>query len=315
MVVLLGLLALSACRDALSADHAITLNETCAVTVPTEGSLSGGSITDGGAILLWTRESNVIWSAARSDEQARAIVLPFGTDVVAAAWVGRYVEVVDGGRRQIIQLDAQGVTRRTTNVSVPIRLHAAARLPSGWVVGGAGIDGNEAIAAQRGDTFAPIVVRGPVDGGVTAGSASSRSRRSAENGDGFFLAPHGDEEVLISWVVRPHRTAVVSLRGEVTWYPSLPHTMLREMSANKNGWYLWNALPALSAANGVIVQTVADLGSVQRKVLLRNAHGTAVRMTPVDAPIGVVGASPSGRLLLAVSRVPQPHAICYEVVQ
>jgi hypothetical protein len=91
--------------------------------------------------------------------------------------------------------------------------------------------------------------------------------------------------------------------------------LLREMSANKNGWYLWNALPALSAANGVIVQTVADLGSVQRKVLLRNAHGTAVRMTPVDAPIGVVGASPSGRLLLAVSRVPQPHAICYEVVQ
>jgi hypothetical protein len=134
-------------------------------------------------------------------------------------------------------------------------------------------------------------------------------------GDGFYLAAYGRDAALISWVQRPHRMGVLSLRDSSRWFPNISADMLQKMTVSETGWYHWAALPALSLSNGVVVQTISDLGSMRRELLVRRGDGTVVRTVGIDTPVGFVAASPSGRTLLAVSRVPRPRIVCYDVTQ
>jgi hypothetical protein len=283
------------------------------VSVPRAAAISGGAIEENGSIVLWTRESNLLWTASSKASEAWPIELRLGTDVVAAAWVRGRLHIVDGGRRQILELDADGALFRATDVTVPIRIHAAARTRSGWVIGGSGVDGEAIVAAQQHDGFSALEIPRPDLPEVLGPNTGLTMSRSVAAGESFHLTTHGSDAVLMSWLQRPHNLAVLPLRGAPRWQPPIPSANLALMRASETGWNHWTALPAVTVAGGIILQTLTDLGSTGRAVLVRAADGTVVRMTTVDTPTGIVAASPSGRMVLAVTRVPTPAAICYTV--
>jgi hypothetical protein len=127
------------------------------------------------------------------------------------------------------------------------------------------------------------------------------------------LRAAGNSAVLISWLRRPYRTGVVRTRGSGHWFPRLTEEQLIRMGSNEKGWNLWNALPAIQVSDGIVVQTMADLGSTSRHMLVRRADGTPVRLTRLDAPMGLIGASRSGKTVLAFTRVPESAVRCYSL--
>jgi hypothetical protein len=315
-------LVTAGCVKALSADGAITLRNSCQLLVPVERPISGGSISDAGEILLWSRQSNVLWSAMVGQERVRPIRLAEGSDVVGAAVVRGQIELVDGGRRQVLTIGPDGAVLNRLDVAVPIRLHTAARIPEGWVVGGEGLDGRVSLAIQAADGFRvlslPAEGSGQASTGKAEGGPSESNRlhwfdRDMADGDGFHLQRHGRDAVLISWVQRPHRVGILRAGGDGWWLPALGEGQLGVMKANDKGWNLWNALPAVSVRSGVLLQTFADLGSTQRRTVVRRADGTPVRSTEVSEPVGFMAASPSGSVLLAFKRIPEPEVLCYAV--
>jgi hypothetical protein len=315
LLLLVGFSSLS-CSEALSADRAISLTESCRIALPPATTISGGAISNEHALVLWQRESRVLWKANGRDSAAVAVALSNGSDIVAAAWVNGQLQVVDGGRRQILQLGADGQVARVWDVVLPIRLHAAARLPTGWVVGGSGLDGGVQIAMQRGNSF--VLLPLPNTGTVAEPddrSSDSELQNRVLKGDGFYLSQFGADAVLASWAERPHRTAILKLGGSPRWLPHIPHGMLGRMEPATTGWNHWTALPAVSLGNEIAVQVIADLGSMNRELIIRDGKGAVVRMTRIEAPWGIVAASPNGRTVLAVSRVPTSIAVCYQVTQ
>jgi hypothetical protein len=183
------------------------------------------------------------------------------------------------------------------------------------MVGGAGISGEVQLAMQRGSSFSMILAAASLRRAGLANAPADAEGRELAAGEGFYLAPHGSDAALIAWVRRPHPVAVVPLRGSPYWLPPVPQEKSRAMQPNAKGWYHWSAMPALSISNGIVVQTVTDLGSSQRQLLVRGRDGAVARMHELEGPIGFVGASPSGRILLAVLRDLTPVAVCYRVSQ
>ena len=73
----------------------------------------------------------------------------------------------------------------------------------------------------------------------------------------------------------------------------------------------WRALPAVAIDCGLLL-TLSDLTTDRRLLVRVNAEGQVVRVTPLDAPLGLMASLPGEATVLAARRVGALELVWYD---
>jgi hypothetical protein len=277
------------------------LDKVCDVLLPAPLVVSGGAISNRGRIAVWRRHSEQLFHAHRDDTLAKLLALPVGIDIVGGAFVGeRRLELFDAARRQVIGINGSGTTQVLADAKVPMEVHAAARLGRGWIVAGRGVKGQAQLAVIGDDSVHVFDVPAKPD---ASGPALA--------GDAVFLRRLDDATVLAAWTSPPYLLAEVDQSGGVKWLPQVNDTVLRALPRTSAGWNLWSGMAAIPVQGKLILQTISDLGSDRRMVVVRDGSGFILRQSWSTVPVGLIQASSNGELILAFARAPMSRLICY----
>jgi hypothetical protein len=196
-------------------------------------------------------------------------------------------EVFDASALAILRFRVDGTLLSEMKVKASTIPVAVARAKHGWVLGSLDARGRLRLESIRVGDSVPsttVVLEGSGDIGPAHLVAHQDQVWAA-----FVNPPFG--------VVRSDSTGVLSRVGSGA--KTLAPDSIRSESDSVANW--WVALPVLPLDNGSI-QTLADLRSTARLVLLRNDKGAIVRTTRLNTPTGFVASVPRQAKLVAVKR-------------
>jgi hypothetical protein len=293
--------ALMACAPGESGRTGVLeLHEQFRVALPEDFLLADAIVADEDRLVAWDKSGRQI--VIVSPTESRVLRLPGLHRIVGGAATRDRLEIAEAFTHTIQRIDI-----RTGQV------HEVRRLPDiGPIV--------SAVLVDSIWTFAVSASRDRVDligvsfSGETARVVSRRGIQleepSAKDGSQRAeLALRTDgQTVVASMLNAPFAVVVLNASGaSAPWTAAVPTTG-RPLTEKEQPF--WVALPTILLSGGS-VQTIADLRSDTRLMVVRDVRGRVLRQTRVDAPIGFVAASRRQSLLFAAARVNGFEIIAY----
>ncbi len=247
--------------------------------------------------VLAVRDGKVVadWDSTRLGERFRPIAATRTADGT--------LEVLDRGG-QVFRHGRRGVE------------FAQVRLPRGTEVGSAvywdgtwtiAVAGSQRVDLLRTRCASSVTQRQCTDYVTTALARIPLPRETSSNGHLF-----GDSSGLIfSFAEAPFDVASISASGAVTlWEPWVPDPVSGGSSRDRSAWLA--SLPTIRIGE-YSLQTIADLGSDTRWLVLRSAIGGILRTTRIDAPMGFIASSWNGDEVLGARHLERTEFVVYSV--
>lgn len=225
----------------------------------------------------------------------RRLVGSSDQEVLGAAFVGSdTIEVVDRARHAILSFTRSGATLDTELLPPNVPAEAAVRLADGWLMGWHLDDSTYALAELRSGAELHRPLRIPL----------ADNRRSALS-PVHLVTLWGKPGY--AWQREPFLTYTVDREPHRLLDPSAYIPSSDSVSRD------WAALPPIAFPGGAI-QTIADLASDTRIVVIFDSNGRAIRASTLDTPLGFVAAAPTKPLLLAARNTGTLELVLYEFV-
>lgn len=269
----------------------LRLQEVSATTVPPAFTLVGVAVSRDGTIAGWSAENTLLLLEANHPPTLitpLSIVHPVGV----TAGMAHVVSFVDSSKRQIVEVGQDGRTTSTRDLGqLPIALGAAVAVGDAWYVAGRG-----RIDSTRYHVFLASEPSLEVGRPLVVGS-----RR---------LPPYltaSDKALVLAFTDKPYEVVAYDLQTGASRefeHPELPDSVDGRKA-------IWRGLPAIPLDSGV-VQTFADLTSNKRILVLYAFNGSVVRVTAINAPLGLVDGDPIQHHLVAARRTDRVELVVYE---
>lgn len=287
--VIVCVASLGACRDLpapAAAHRRLHLEEEFAISLPRAAPVIGVAGEHAGRLVAWSTDSAYLVSATDPP-----VVLPVALAAApAGAGMARNgtIELIDPGAGLLRRTEADG-QGSDTPLPVGVRVRDAVRTePHGWVIGGVDARGRYRVQGLDGTAWWVI---------------------SPDTLPGGTLPPYrlsaAADGVLLTEAEPPFRTWRVG--------PDGPGTVFAPLSAGspeRQGVQRWVSAPVIDLGDG-LVQTLADLASDRRVMILYDRGGREVRKTVLGVPMALVGITRDRRHLLAVRDVGSPEIVLY----
>jgi hypothetical protein len=279
-------IAVSGCGAERAEPPPLELREEYSRQLPDSFQFVGATFSSDGSLVLWSSNRNYLLLV--DEGRIQALGAAFLGKPVAAVFSaeGSEIEVVDAVRSTIVVLSRQGMRLRERRFYTSLRVSTATRIRDLWLLGGRGLNGRFALDEA---------------GAYTSSASPGRSGSAFALHDDLpvHLSQAGGE-VLLTNVNRPFAVQRFDSLGapRASLSPKGIDTSrtIRELTSNGR----WVSLPALAASDGYL-QTLSDLTSDRRILILYDSSGAARRYTVLDIPVGFV-ASHARRNLLAGAR-------------
>lgn len=287
VISLATLWSISAPRLCCQQKH-LRLVESEAWTVPETFPVSGVAASPRGEIVLWARTVAGLVVLDSALHRARNVPLPFSSGPVAAsAGEGDALEVVVDDPPGVIYLDRSGAIDSTHALHIHGTLRAATKTSSGWWV--------VATDSIRGTSLSRYPARRASEPEVTSSLDSS-----------FGLLSPLATGVCVTEQHRPFRTRVYATDGRRAGDFGPPLALVDSLAgtvdqSEARARASWQSLPTLPLDSGYL-QTLTDLTSDRRIVVVYEANGDGLSARMVRAPLGFSASEPERHVLVASRR-------------
>jgi hypothetical protein len=279
-----------------SSSFALELEEEYAWTVPDPIRVTGAATAGSGRLLVWSHDQNIVLLVGGSDGEVLSRI-PVNRPVGAAFVEGdTVIEVVEADRAGITTRTTGGRIVRQRAIGTPLAVEDAARGLDGWFIAGRYADDRYRVYFAPGsDTARMIRAVFTLDGPSTSG---------------MHVTAHG-RDALITTVAPPFRTYLVSPSGEVKrelepWGSEAEIPVLSWPDTSRR----WVSLPTLPLDRRFL-QTLSDIRSDKRLLILYDTEGCVASGTEVDVPLGFVASLESEHLLVAARRLNAMEIVIY----
>jgi hypothetical protein len=282
--------------QACGGDH-LSLAARAALQLPANFGIQGVSTGPGGALALWAADGQVL--SVSSTRALSSLTLPDSIRPAGLGYDAAGLQLLDSWSGRVFRLSPAG------------RLTAAGRVPLApgdltdqavW------LDGGWAIAVRNSQTLR-FRVRWYRDGRDTVLYQSDRadSLRAVPR---FELGPAGGGRLFLTGLVAPFPVVRLDLAaGRQEAFPSpldgdpslIPPDSLR----------YWRALPAV-AVDCAVLLTLTDLTSERRLLVRYSPSGEVERITPLEAPLGLMARLPGRDAVLAARRAGELELVWYD---
>ena len=278
----------------------LALLEVDSWTLPDSFALSGMSTSAERDLVLWSSSSDHLILLNHQLELVREVPLPGGIEP-------RFVSVLRDHSIEFVEWDSAKIHRLT--YSAGRYLHQAEM---------SGVEGS-VVAAARGEDRWVFLSRGR-DSVLTLyrsrfpGGEEWASTTWRDGGTGGYMIGVNSQEILITQREAPFHVRVVGmdLRERADFQPDLyPHLLQGPAPETTVVTPRWMSLPALPLDRGW-VQTLADLTSDRRVIVLYDEAGQHVRSVHLDVPLGLAISLPEERVLFASRRTNALEIVRYE---
>lgn len=278
------------CRDggdATASEPRLQLEEQFAIAVPDAVQLIGVAPGSDGRLVAWSREGAYLLSAT---DTAKQVPVSF-SEVPAGAALGTdgTLELVDpaAGVLRHVTMAGEG---RSRPLPSGLRVVDAVRTERfGWIA--AGVDPQGRYRIQPIDAGAAWWVISP----DTLREGALPPYRLAATGDGVLLTEA--EPPFRTWRVRPEGAEE-------------PFAPTSAGSPERDGVQRWVSAPLVDLGDAM-VQTLADLASDRRVLVLYDQDGREQRKTVMSVPMALVGITGDRRHLVGVRDVGSPEVVLY----
>lgn len=272
--------------DGATDESRLHLEEELAITVPGSAPLMGVTAGDGGRLVAWARDAAYLLSAAEAPER-----VPVGFTGVPAGGgfgTGGTLEFVDPAAAVVRHATMAGERSRRP-LPAGLRVADAVRTERfGWITAGVDAEGRyriQPLDARPWWVISPDTLRGGV----------LPPYRLAASGDG----------VLITEAEPPFRTWRVCPEGA-----GEPFAPTGAGYPQSGGVQRWVSAPLVDLGDA-LVQTLSDLASDRRVLVLYDPDGRERRKTIVAAPMALVGVTRDRRHLIGVRDLGNPEVVLY----
>ena len=274
-----------------------SLTEVVAYVLPPRFSLRGAAVSDAGRVLYWSDSAAVV---VAQDLRAIEMVCPRRlTRPIAAAFVSgdSAVEIVDAGGGAVLRRrgDPLGDCQQILSLRPAGELVSAARTVAGWVLGAVATSGVGSVVAV--DTL-----------GGTLWSVSPDTGQDGAWDPRFSHLSAAATGVVISALHWPFHWLWLAADGRV-----VARTNAGSMGGALSDAERWFGLPVI-ALGASLVQTIANPGSDQRRLVVYRRDGSLVRVVGLNTAMGLMASSPDGRLAVAARRTDALEIVVYRWV-
>lgn len=268
--------------------------------VPEDHSLAGAALGTGGAFVAVFEDRGYV--AVVDGAQLRwfgdgILIHPVGAALVEN---NAFLEVIDAGLGQALRFTRDGTLLDRWALHLPFDLTHAARAEGGWYVGGVASEGGkEAFAVWwiAADGTASLIYEEQ----LPAGPFGSRVEQ--------HLSTAGSN-ALVTRVTPQYATLRIDSVGAVLReYSPFSSPELQQL-LSQDSTRLWVSLPAVDLGQELL-QTIADVRSDRRVLVLFDRSGTVARYSELDVSWGALAARPSDRLLIAARRADRISVVGY----
>lgn len=270
----------------------LDLAETGALPLPATFGIQGWAADQDGAVALWSVAGELLAiNARRTLARTR---LPDTLTPAGLALSGdtlRFLDLASGREFRVLAGDVE-LTGLFATLDPGVLLEQAVWAGQQWVV------------AVREVTTGALIVYG------TGSRTRYRTAGSPEPGAlrRLQLSPAGGS-VLVTELMAPFRVVRFDPSSGKADTLALPLGSLGSGTVAPDSLRHWRALPAV-ALDCAVLLTLSDLRSDRRLLLRYDAGGRVVRVTPLEAPLGMVAAL-GGASLLAARRVGELELVWY----
>lgn len=271
-----------------------------AYAVPDSFPAAGAARSASGLLVLWTPDRPFLLLVNGEN------VISLGRKVllrpIAAAFVenDRAVEVVDGGKNVIVRLSLDDTVVAENRLNISRQWKSAARARDVWFIGGVRAF-DSPVGLSMVSTF-DIVVAGA---GVPRTKEVYRLESPVQSRAGSPMASltAHNRGVLVSSAWPPFETVFINEHGslQARFTPPPTDSLTKEFGIAAES-HFWVGLPVVPVKD-LFVQTLADLRSDSRLVILFDAQGQVMRKTLIDMPLGFMSGSFDTERVLAARRI------------
>lgn len=293
-VLVLGLVGQQAPAAAQQcASGGLTLEARAAEPLPVTFGIEGVTTALGGSLALWSAEGEIISIAA--DRTITRQKLPDSIRPAGAELVPGGTLILDrySGREFLLGADgALSLTGLGSPIAEGERLDQAIRLGGVWILGLREAFSRE-FRVRRGGTTVFRSAPGPTL------KTTPRYLISADGGS-----------PLLTQMMAPFQLIRLNPDGRVDTLASSLDSALAG-SIPPDSLPNWRALPAVAIDCGLLL-TLTDLTADRRLLIRVNPDGQVVRVTPLDAPLGLMARLPGETAVLAARRVGALELVWYD---
>jgi hypothetical protein len=246
-------------------------------------------MSSSGKLLLWSADGGPVFVV--HGDSVIAIGQGFLKEPIAAEFTAgdSTIETVDRGRGTVVRLAASGQVVSEQALDVPLDLQSASRGTCGWFLGG---------FDASGDYLVYLIGR---DGESKRLHTVTRPEGKASGYPGAHLSVV-DDDLLVTSMDEPFRVLRLTCDGEIHQEFEPVDWELLGGSGLAAGSRRWVSLRTVPLDSGY-VQTISDLASDKRVLVLYDWRGGVLRYHSMDVPLGIVQSIPSEQLLVAVRRL------------
>lgn len=260
--------------------------EEFALAVPDSVPLIGVAAGQGGRLVAWSRNSAYLLSATEAPERVPVSFAGVPAGIAFGSEGG--LEFVDPAAGVLRQFTITGESA-TSPLPVGLRIVEAVRTDSfGWIVAGVDADGRYRIQPLEGGAWWVISPDTLRDGVLPP-------YRIAATRDGVLMTEA--EPPFRTWRVRPEGA------GE-------PFAPTSAGSPENAGIRRWVSAPLVDLGDAMI-QTLSDLASDRRVLVLYDRDGREQRKTVMAVPMALVEVTPDLRHLVGVRDLGDPEVVLY----
>lgn len=254
---------------------------------------TGAVLADDGAVLVWEKLKSTVTLLTPYGTR-RSITSPRLGGIVGAAFgAADTLELIDVGDHATVRLSRGGRFISATPIVVGNDIDSAVRIGKAWFIGWRASDTTYGTA------------RLSENGIVSDVQVSVVPSEARENtGAGVVLANLWGIPAY-TWRRAPFTTRATGAVPAKILDPMAAFRQHVGRSAN------WAALAPVTFADGA-VQTVADLTSDRRFVIVYSRDGAVLSATTLNAPLGFVAAAPTAHRILAARNVGSLELVIYE---
>ena len=258
------------------------------VAVPDTFAPTGLELSANGTIVAWSQETG---KAFRFDHKGgqRQLILPSGSQPVGGAISSNgIVEIFETKRASIYRFSSAGQLLNIQRTSVK-SAYSAVKVSSSWFILQR-LSGDTVVMLQYDTTGKKVTLH---KAQLRAGEATSMTRGKDSH------------ELLLANSRAPFAIKRLRLDSATiqVFNPRLPEAM--------EGPETWRALPLVAVKSGYI-QTIADLLSDRRILVLYSPDGKTKAVRPLNAPIGMGAGNLSSSVVAAVRNLRAPEIVWYK---
>ena len=297
-LVLLAVAAALWCSSLFAQQSEFHLREDSTRAIPDSFSLTAVTVSPAGTpVLLFDGDGAVtVLGTAAAPVRSPALAHPMAAVLLAGDTL---VEAIDTarGRPRVVRVSAGGAARAQAALPLPVHPGGAAYGGGAWWVGGTDETGTYRLFR--------VALEGSRGGARVEPAAQSRQ----VGGSDAHLSWCGGS--LLAASRRPPFRVVrlVGADGPLLYDLPIPETLDADTVLASVGGY-WTSAPAV-CLDGAVLQTLADLRSDRRVLVLYDAAGKVARRRVIDVPLAVVASVPGAQSLIAVRRAGAPELVWY----